>query len=106
MFTHHEAALTWPLNPIAELLANGEPQTRRWRIHFNFSIGRAFLRHPTSQPSPCAASDGGPRNNSYSTPMGYFLQGVSTNRRHAGEIISGQGLVGLTRLLVLPRWWP
>ena len=30
----------YQLNPIPGLLVNGEPQTRRWRIHF--SIGQAF----------------------------------------------------------------
>jgi outer membrane protein insertion porin family/translocation and assembly module TamA len=30
----------YQLNPIAGLLVNGQPQTRRWRIHF--SIGQAF----------------------------------------------------------------
>jgi len=30
----------YQLNPIAELLVNGQPQTRRWRMHF--SIGQAF----------------------------------------------------------------
>lgn len=30
----------YQLNPIPGLLANGEPQTRRWRLHF--SIGQAF----------------------------------------------------------------
>jgi outer membrane protein assembly complex protein YaeT len=30
----------YQLNPIPELLVNGEPQSRRWRIHF--SIGQAF----------------------------------------------------------------
>jgi outer membrane protein assembly complex protein YaeT len=32
--------LGYQLNPIPGLLVNGEPQTRRWRIHF--SIGQAF----------------------------------------------------------------
>lgn len=32
--------LGYQLNPIPELLVNGEPQTRRWRVHF--SIGQAF----------------------------------------------------------------
>ena len=30
----------WQLNPIPGLAVNGEPQTRRWRMHF--SIGQAF----------------------------------------------------------------
>jgi outer membrane translocation and assembly module TamA len=30
----------YQLNPIPGLLVNGEPQTRRWRVHF--SIGQAF----------------------------------------------------------------
>jgi outer membrane protein insertion porin family/translocation and assembly module TamA len=30
----------WQLNPIPGLLVNGNPQTRRWRMHF--SIGQAF----------------------------------------------------------------
>ena len=30
----------WQLNPINGLAVNGEPQTRRWRVHF--SIGQAF----------------------------------------------------------------
>jgi outer membrane translocation and assembly module TamA len=30
----------YQLNPIDELLVNGEPQQRRWRVHF--SIGQAF----------------------------------------------------------------
>lgn len=30
----------YQLNPIADLLVNGSPQTRRWRLHF--SIGQAF----------------------------------------------------------------
>jgi outer membrane protein insertion porin family/translocation and assembly module TamA len=30
----------WQINPIEGLLVNGEPQSRRWRIHF--SIGQAF----------------------------------------------------------------
>ncbi len=30
----------YQLNPIPGLLVNGEPQTRRWRIHF--SIGQAY----------------------------------------------------------------
>jgi outer membrane protein assembly factor BamA len=30
----------YQLNPIPDLLVNGEPQTRRWRVHF--SIGQAF----------------------------------------------------------------
>jgi outer membrane protein assembly complex protein YaeT len=30
----------YQLNPIPDLLVNGQPQTRRWRIHF--SIGQAF----------------------------------------------------------------
>jgi outer membrane protein insertion porin family/translocation and assembly module TamA len=30
----------WQLNPIPGLLVNGEPQSRRWRMHF--SIGQAF----------------------------------------------------------------
>lgn len=30
----------YQLNPIPGLLVNGEPQSRRWRIHF--SIGQAF----------------------------------------------------------------
>ena len=30
----------YQLNPIPGLLVRGEPQTRRWRIHF--SIGQAF----------------------------------------------------------------
>ena len=30
----------YQLNPIDDLLVNGEPQKRRWRIHF--SIGQAF----------------------------------------------------------------
>jgi outer membrane translocation and assembly module TamA len=30
----------WQLNPIPGLQVNGEPQTRRWRLHF--SIGQAF----------------------------------------------------------------
>jgi outer membrane protein assembly factor BamA len=30
----------WQLNPIPDLLVNGTPQTRRWRVHF--SIGQAF----------------------------------------------------------------
>ena len=30
----------WQLNPTPELLVNGEPNFRRWRVHF--SIGQAF----------------------------------------------------------------
>jgi outer membrane protein insertion porin family/translocation and assembly module TamA len=30
----------YQLNPIPNLTINGQPQTRRWRIHF--SIGQAF----------------------------------------------------------------
>jgi outer membrane translocation and assembly module TamA len=30
----------YQLNPIPGLLVNGQPQTRRWRLHF--SIGQAF----------------------------------------------------------------
>jgi len=30
----------YQLNPIPGLLVNGQPQARRWRIHF--SIGQAF----------------------------------------------------------------
>ena len=30
----------WQLNPIPGLKVDGEPQTRRWRVHF--SIGQAF----------------------------------------------------------------
>ena len=30
----------YQLNPIPDLLVNGSPQTRRWRLHF--SIGQAF----------------------------------------------------------------
>jgi len=30
----------WQLNPEPDLLVNGSPQTRRWRVHF--SIGQAF----------------------------------------------------------------
>jgi len=30
----------YQLNPIPGLLVNGEPQTRRWRVHF--SIGQAY----------------------------------------------------------------
>jgi outer membrane translocation and assembly module TamA len=30
----------YQLNPIPGLLVNGEPQQRRWRVHF--SIGQAF----------------------------------------------------------------
>jgi outer membrane translocation and assembly module TamA len=30
----------YQLNPIDNLLVNGEPQKRRWRVHF--SIGQAF----------------------------------------------------------------
>jgi len=30
----------YQLNPIPGLLVNGQPQSRRWRIHF--SIGQAF----------------------------------------------------------------
>lgn len=32
--------LGWQLNPVENLLVNGEPQRRRWRVHF--SIGQAF----------------------------------------------------------------
>jgi outer membrane translocation and assembly module TamA len=32
--------LGYQLNPIEGLIINGEPQTRRWRVHF--SIGQAF----------------------------------------------------------------
>jgi outer membrane protein insertion porin family/translocation and assembly module TamA len=32
--------LGYQLNPIEGLRVNGEPQTRRWRVHF--SIGQAF----------------------------------------------------------------
>ena len=30
----------WQLNPIPDLLIDGEPQSRAWRMHF--SIGQAF----------------------------------------------------------------
>ena len=30
----------WQINPIPDLLVNGKPQSRRWRMHF--SIGQAF----------------------------------------------------------------
>jgi outer membrane translocation and assembly module TamA len=30
----------YQLNPIPGLLVNGDPQTRRWRVHF--SVGQAF----------------------------------------------------------------
>ena len=30
----------WQINPIPDLLVNGQPQSRRWRMHF--SIGQAF----------------------------------------------------------------
>jgi hypothetical protein len=30
----------YQLNPVPGLLVNGQPQTRRWRVHF--SIGQAF----------------------------------------------------------------
>jgi outer membrane translocation and assembly module TamA len=32
--------LGYQVNPIDNLLVNGEPQRRRWRVHF--SIGQAF----------------------------------------------------------------
>ena len=32
--------LGWQLNPIPDLLVEGQPQSRRWRVHF--SIGQAF----------------------------------------------------------------
>jgi hypothetical protein len=32
--------LGYQLNPLEGLLVNGEPQKRRWRVHF--SIGQAF----------------------------------------------------------------